>query len=413
MVFTVENHHDGHSRSDNRMAHRAVFVDRDGTILEHYDYLTHPDQVRLLANAARALCLLRNRGYKLVLITNQSAVGRGMMTEDTLTAIHDRFQGLLSEQGAYLDSLYYCPDHPEAAIDTYRKDSPRRKPEPGMILEAAAELDIDLSQSWMVGDDDRDILAGQAAGCRTILLTARGSSLVQRGAVQSDYVAVNLLEAANLVIRYQQPPAATVADPPAPDIAETPLPIESDAAESPEPDPATTADPPAHDVTDSSKNPTPDEPLGDDPDVHETPDDDAPLDDETPDEAHDDPILKNKLSHPLPARRGPGPVHKIIHKKKRSHTARAKHTDHDAPSSRDLLAQLLREVRSIHRQQHYGEFSVGRLLAGIIQMLVFACLFLAFWFGNDPQNRSILVGHCLTLAAVFQMMTLTLLMMRK
>ena len=368
------------------MAHRAVFLDRDGTILEHYDYLTHPDQVRLLPNAARAMALLRNRGYKLVLITNQSAVGRGMITEETLTAIHDRLTSALAEQGAYLDGLYYCCDHPEAAIAQYRHDSDRRKPKPGMILEAAAELDIDLEHSWMIGDDDRDILAGSAAGCRTILLTPRGSSLVQRGSVKSDYVAVNLLEAANFVIRYQNPPAQTAPPTPAEPHSEAPAQARPDT-------PASSASTP-----DDTNSP---EPSADPP----TP--------ETVERTTED-IRKNELSHPLPARHKPGTPRKVVRKKKHLRTTRPRHNDDPDTSTNDVLAGLLREVKALRRhQQHQGDFSVGNLLAGIVQMLVFACLFLAFWFGNDPADRSTTVGHCLTLAAVFQVMTLTLLMMRK
>jgi len=160
------------------MTNRAVFLDRDGTLIEHYDYLTEASQVQLLPNTVSALKLLRQHGFLLIVITNQSAVARGMLTEKTLTQIHDHLKSLLGREGAYLDKIYYCPYHPEAVVDQYRRDSDLRKPKPGMLYLAEKELDIDLDRSWIVGDDDRDIETGKAAGCRTIMLESRGSSLV-------------------------------------------------------------------------------------------------------------------------------------------------------------------------------------------------------------------------------------------
>ena len=187
------------------MTRRAVFLDRDGTLLEHYDYLTDPDQVRLAPHAGAALRQLRERDYVLVLITNQSAVARGMITEAKLSEIHGRMKALLAREGVFLDQIYYCPFHPEGAIEKYRRESKLRKPEPGMLLLAAEELDLDLERSWMIGDDDRDVMAGQRAGCRTILIETPGSSsLVRRGSAVPDYKAVNLKEAANLVVRYSK-----------------------------------------------------------------------------------------------------------------------------------------------------------------------------------------------------------------
>ncbi len=185
------------------MSQRAVFLDRDGTLIEHYDYLTDESQVKLMPRVAHALRLLRDHGFKLVVITNQSAVARGMITEKKLAVIHARLEALLTEQGAYLDAIYYCPFHPEGVVDKYRKESDMRKPAPGMLKLAAEALQLDLKQSWMVGDDDRDIKAGNAAGCRTILLQHRGSALVQRGSGGEDFKALNLQEAANLIIHHK------------------------------------------------------------------------------------------------------------------------------------------------------------------------------------------------------------------
>ncbi|MBN1845739.1 MAG: HAD family hydrolase, partial [Sedimentisphaerales bacterium] len=222
------------------MGKRAVFLDRDGTVLEHYDYLTDPGQVQLLPTAATALRRLKEHGFVLVMVTNQSAVARGMLTEETLYEIHDRAKELLAEKGAYLDQIYYCPYHPEGAIPRYRRDSELRKPAPGMLLLAAKELQLDLELSWMVGDDDRDIEAGRRAGCRTILLDSYSTSiLVRRGRVNPDYRAVNLQEAANLILHHserpvpqppvvmaEEPPVETIEEPPADQAAPEPPPAE-------------------------------------------------------------------------------------------------------------------------------------------------------------------------------------------
>jgi len=191
------------------MSNRAVFLDRDGTLVEHYDYLTDPSQVQLLGTTTAALRLLRDHGFLLVMVTNQSAVARGLVTEAKLLEIHDRLKALLSEEGAYLDQIYYCPYHPEGSVAKYRRESDLRKPSPGMLQLAARELDIDLAQSWVVGDDDRDVQAGQAARCRTILLEQRKrSEFVHRGDSEPDFLAVNLQEAANLIVRHAREPRA-------------------------------------------------------------------------------------------------------------------------------------------------------------------------------------------------------------
>lgn len=336
------------------MSQRAVFLDRDGTVLEHYDYLTDESQVQLLGGAGAALRRLSDRGYLLVVVTNQSAVGRGMVTEQKLSAIHDRMKSQLAEQGVYLKGIYYCPYHPEAAIPKYRRESELRKPAAGMLRLAAKELDIDLGQSWMVGDDDRDIEAGQAAGCRTIMLETRGSTLVQRGQARADYLAVNLQEAANMIVRYGSEvfaeTATTTALPPR----------EADNAEGA---PAATEGLPEH------------EPTGRDVDIN--------VGQTTGKDNYESPPMDEQ------------------------------HERAKAPTGKTLLNEILREVKSINRQQGYHEFSVAKLLAGIVQMLVFLCLILAYRYSCVPEDRSEAVQNCLLLALTFQTMTLTLMMMHR
>ena len=150
----------------------AVFLDRDGTIIEDPGYVGHPDQVRLLPGAAEALRRFSDLGYLVIIVSNQSGVARGLFDEAELTAVHARFEGLLQTAGTRLDGAYYCPylSGPEAKVEAYRRDSKLRKPAPGMLLQAAGEHHIDLSRSWMIGDSPDDVEAGRRAGCRTILV---------------------------------------------------------------------------------------------------------------------------------------------------------------------------------------------------------------------------------------------------
>ncbi|KPK36543.1 MAG: hypothetical protein AMJ65_16050, partial [Phycisphaerae bacterium SG8_4] len=149
------------------MSDKAVFLDRDDTLIEDPGYIDNPDQVKLLDGAAEALIELKNLGYKLVVVTNQSAVARGIITEKVLAEIHERMRQLLAEKNAYLDEIYYCPYHPEGVVPKYRKESNYRKPNPGMLLEAADDMNIDLGDSWCIGNSSSDVEAGSHAGCKT------------------------------------------------------------------------------------------------------------------------------------------------------------------------------------------------------------------------------------------------------
>ncbi|MCH9023224.1 MAG: HAD-IIIA family hydrolase, partial [Planctomycetes bacterium] len=195
------------------MTKRAVFLDRDGTLIEHYEVLTDPNQLQLIPAVPTALKLLRDRGFLLVMVTNQSAVAKGLLKEKKLLEIHDTLRSMLAASGVYLDAIYYCPYHPKAKIEKYRKDSPLRKPNPGMVLQAADDLDIDLAQSWVVGDDDRDVEMGRTAGCRTIFIESYGSVGVRQGNSNPHFRAVNLQEAANLIVRYADSSDEPTADP--------------------------------------------------------------------------------------------------------------------------------------------------------------------------------------------------------
>jgi histidinol-phosphate phosphatase family protein len=152
----------------------AIFLDRDGTLLEHVNYLSDPAAVRLLPGAAEALKRLRRAGFAVVVVTNQSAIGRGMLTENRLEQIHTEMRRQLAACGATVDAIYFCPVVP-ASDNRSVVEHPDRKPGPGMLMRAAVDLRLDLATSWMVGDLISDVLAGLNAGCRSILLQARQS----------------------------------------------------------------------------------------------------------------------------------------------------------------------------------------------------------------------------------------------
>ncbi len=185
------------------MSRPAVFLDRDGTIIWDPSYLTQLSQLRLLRGAAAAIRLLNRAGFAVVIATNQSGVARGLLTEETLRTIHDALLLRLRRRGAHLDGIYYCPYHPEAEVSQYRVDSDCRKPAPGMLLQAARELDLDLSRSYSVGDSARDLEAGRRAGCRAVLvLTGSGRRTLGNWAHEwpPDYVAKDLRAAAAWIL---------------------------------------------------------------------------------------------------------------------------------------------------------------------------------------------------------------------
>lgn len=155
-------------------ARAAVFLDRDGTLIEDADYLVRPEQVRLIPGAAAAVRRLNERGIPVVVVTNQSAIARGMATEADLARVHEWLTATLAAAGARLDGIYYCPHHPDFGAAPYRRACACRKPLPGLLLQAADELGLDLAASAMIGDSLRDLEAGVAAGCGSLLLVRTG-----------------------------------------------------------------------------------------------------------------------------------------------------------------------------------------------------------------------------------------------
>jgi D-glycero-D-manno-heptose 1,7-bisphosphate phosphatase len=178
---------------------RAVFLDRDGVIVDDPGYLSDPEALRLLPRVAEALIALRQSGWLLILVSNQSGIARGYFTEQRLAEIHARLREVLAVQGASLDAIYYCPHHPEGTVAGFARECECRKPQPGLLVAAARDLDLDLPQCWMVGDQLKDVAAGQAAGCRTVLIS---DGEPEGGGPSPDYRAASLLDAAEIVLHF-------------------------------------------------------------------------------------------------------------------------------------------------------------------------------------------------------------------
>jgi len=153
------------------MSKRAVFVDRDGTIIEDTGFIRRVEEVRLLPAAAEAVVRLNKAGWAVIVVTNQSGVARGLLSEKDVVVTNQRMMELLKKEGAHVDAVYYCPHLPEGKVSEYAVVCDCRKPRPGMFLRAAREHDIDLANSVTVGDAPRDVEAGLNAGTKAILLT--------------------------------------------------------------------------------------------------------------------------------------------------------------------------------------------------------------------------------------------------
>lgn len=178
----------------------AVFMDRDGCLIEEMGYLNHPSRVRVLPRTAAAVARLNAAGVVALMATNQAGVARGYFSAETLAAINAEVVRQLEQEGARLDGLYVCPHHPTAGSPPYRQLCQCRKPKPGLLHRAADELGLDLARSVMVGDKPSDVEAGQAAGGAGVLvLTGYGRGeweyLRHAWTVKPDHVAEDLFDA--------------------------------------------------------------------------------------------------------------------------------------------------------------------------------------------------------------------------
>jgi D-glycero-D-manno-heptose 1,7-bisphosphate phosphatase len=181
-----------------------VFLDRDGTLSEERGFIDRLELLEIFPWTSDAIRLLNRAGFAVVVVTNQSAIGRGIIDLAFLQSVHDTFDRHFAKSGARVDRYYFCPHHPDAPLPEYRTVCRCRKPGPGMIEQAAIELGLDLSRSFMVGDRPIDVASGHAAGVRSVLVRSghsSGGSDAPPGLREPDAILNNLMEAVGWILR--------------------------------------------------------------------------------------------------------------------------------------------------------------------------------------------------------------------
>ncbi|MFH1884328.1 MAG: HAD-IIIA family hydrolase [Planctomycetota bacterium] len=367
------------------MSDKAIFLDRDNTLIEDPGYISSPEQVKLLDGVAEALIELKALGYKLIVVTNQSAVARGIVTEKVLGEIHNRLEQLLAEKKAFLDRIYYCPYHPDGAVAKYRKESDFRKPNPGMLLRAAEEMDIDLGQSWCVGNSISDMKAGSRAGCKTILIDLPShQQQLEPGQPRPDYKAVNIKETVNIIKKHHRSSAEEeVQTHPAPTVQTEP--VRQAAEQIPE-------------TVESFSQAAEQIPEAVEPASQTT--------EQTPEVA--EPVSqteKQQLQSAPEEQQTKLPEQDIAGDKTESSTNFTNSFEVEQISAG--LNSVLKQLKSMQRTDMFGEFSIMRLMAGIIQILVLFCLLISIWFLMSPNRQDNSVFIALGFAMVLQVMSLT------
>ncbi|WP_312242957.1 D-glycero-beta-D-manno-heptose 1,7-bisphosphate 7-phosphatase [Pantoea sp.] len=166
----------------------AIFLDRDGTLNVDHGYVHEIDNFQFIDGVIEAMRELKNMGYALVLVTNQSGIARGMFTEEQFMQLTEWMDWSLADRDVDLDGIYYCPHHPEASVEEYRLACDCRKPQPGMLLSAQKHLHIDMAASYIVGDKLEDMQAGEAAGVGTKVLVKTGKPVTAEGEAAADWV---------------------------------------------------------------------------------------------------------------------------------------------------------------------------------------------------------------------------------
>jgi len=193
----------------------AVFLDKDGTLIENVPYNVDRTRIRLRPHAVDALLLLSGLGYDLIVVSNQPGVAFGRFPHGALAAVEEHLNDLFLAHGFRLTDCYWCPHHPEGTVQDYALTCGCRKPMPGLLHAAAREHGIDLARSWLVGDILDDVEAGRRAGCRTVLLDVGSETEWRPSALRKpDVVAKDLLEAAEAIMRLSEAPRAAAGSAP-------------------------------------------------------------------------------------------------------------------------------------------------------------------------------------------------------
>jgi D-glycero-D-manno-heptose 1,7-bisphosphate phosphatase len=186
---------------------QAVFLDRDGVINDEVNYLTEPEQLRLIPGAAGAIARLNRSGLPAIVITNQAGVARGYYPETQIEMVHAALSRQLAQAGAHIDRYYYCPHHPTEGLPPYRVDCNCRKPKPGLLLQAAQDFDLDLKRCFVIGDNHSDVALSQSTGCCTVLvLTGHGARVWRewQEEFQPDHIASDLSAAVAWILEQLQ-----------------------------------------------------------------------------------------------------------------------------------------------------------------------------------------------------------------
>lgn len=416
------------------MAERAVFLDRDNTIIEDKEgYIGDPAKVKLLPGAATAIASMRRLGYRIIIVSNQSGVARGMFDEAAVESVNQEMCRQLRDQGgAHVDASYYCPYHPDGSVPEYKMEHDWRKPKPGMLKQAAEDFGLDLSQCWVVGDALRDVECGLAGRCRTILLQdpnrpphGDDSSL----AASPHFIVKTLADAARVIARegrvsHRENNGAKQAEPAAA--------AEHAAAEKPEA------------ATDIKLESQPESPTSvvtskEDPIAEaEAPDIAAKTTEAIPDPGvteeeksalADKPVSVEAKTETAESR---DPAQLVNRPRPQSHPAlqaASTQTRSDlssttnAPARHDTLKPVVDEILSLLRQRHRAqempEFTLSRFLAILAQIGVFVCLIMAIWnaIATMPYSEKLWAQHAMMMyrailwmlgAVTLQVMALTL-----
>lgn len=389
------------------MANPAIFLDRDGTLIEDVGYPSRPEHIRILGGVARALARLAGAGYKLVVITNQSGIARGLLTEDDLNRFHQALDEQLELLGARLDAYYSCPHHPDPALAARADlavECDCRKPKPGLILQAAQDLGLDLAASWTVGDKWRDVACGQAAGTRTIKLPSAPSSDDVRppDAAPPTTEVADLEQAATFILGHPGREPEPSEQPEAPASAAEPQPATSSvAAVLPVAEPPAAA-PSIEEIEEEEEVVvTPAAPPPPAPEIEPAP---PPAT-----ETSEAPAKPEEVEAPPPAppealAEPSAPV--LSHAPRRDR--REGHAMEESPAAAPqadvpvtLLREVLGELRRFERTRHPPSLSLLRLLAYIMQAGAAACLV----FGLVSAERmTFLLLTCILLLAALTML---------
>jgi D-glycero-D-manno-heptose 1,7-bisphosphate phosphatase len=362
------------------MAQKAVFFDRDDTLISDPGYIKRAEQVKLLPGVPEALIQLKKMGYLLIVVTNQSGIARGYFTEENLDEIHDEFNRQLAADGAMVDGLYYCPYHPEGTVKNFSVESNLRKPNAGMFFQAEKELDIDLTQSWMIGDSYRDMQAGKAAGCHTILVDVPGKLREKKKTdTEPDRKAVNLREAVNIIRMYEFHQKAKSVKQPSEENQNS-----DESADSSEPDPGTSA------ISDKSEP------------IEPTPAEELTVPPETSAEMKTKDIDESQTTASKPTK---------IFTAKHAAQTQERPFDETSAETHHLLEEIVLRLKRKDREGLYQEFSLFKLLSLMVQVIAVFCLIISVFFWLSPKVAIPLVMIMIGYSIALQLIVIALLMM--